>query len=288
MGAFLRAHHVFLIRLPGHKTWAFVWGIGQAVRSGRIAGRTTFVEVAAKREVELDDLPVVEDKRYVLQGTVEQLSRHANDVIIAARIGRIGDADVVEAIGYPKEHATEHLVAAPRRDVVTRSAALRGATIKLPFDEFTFANRFAIAGALSRTFKCAALVRGFDIRVVLRTPWAKADVERFKAFEWNNKKPVKAVFTDSPMLGSSDVGNTPSDITIKQAAAATPCGLVVAATGPTNELMWKKIAEKLGVELLRFSLAQAAMKAPSRAVAEDLDDVAIARGRYRVLRSSSA
>ena len=136
--------------------------------------------------------------------------------------------------------------------------------------------------------KCTALVRGFDIRVILDRVWTTAHVEAFKAFEFNNKKCVKAVLTDSPLQGASDIGATPSDVTIRQAAAAEPNGLIAAATGPTNEAMWKTIAEKLGVELLRFSLVQAAFKAKSKSAADELDDVSLAKGRYRVLRTTSA
>jgi hypothetical protein len=285
MGVFLRAFHTVVVRVPGSRSWAFSWGLQTTVREGRVSTRVSALLAPARRTIEIDGLPEeLVDDRVVLQGTPANLAKWATDVVPCARIGqmRAGGDEVIEALGKLKDGGVNHLLSATRGDVCV-GAGHRGATVKLPFGESTFEGRYNIAGMLARQFGATALVRGFDVRMFLPRAWTAKDIEEVKALRQSGKPVVKTIFTDVPLVGASDVGGTASEPSVKEAALAHPCGLVVTATSPMTREMWQAVCVKLKVTPLLFSVAFAAVAAPNAAAAADLDDVAVGR-RFRVSR----
>jgi len=285
-----RAASMLFARVPGQRPWLFFWGVAAVPRFGPAEGRVATVVAEPPR---LDLPPALAAKLagaaldlHILQGTRRQVELWTEKAVVRGRVaakqgadGKTIEQEWVEVLAVPKPGWQAHLLGMPAA-LVQRAAVYRarGATVALPFREFSAEQRFAVAGFLAQQLGGQALLCGFDVRVVLGQAWTTELRDKALALTYGGpggKKCAARVFTDAPPGGAKAIGAENAAETVEQAAAAVvgesvaDRGLVITSARGCNAALWDELVGAIGARKLRCNIAACAVSVPA-ALAEKL------------------
>lgn len=269
--AMKRAEQITIVYVPGTRPYMFLHNVGSMDLPTPVEMRTTTTALTPKRVIPFALAPQAKEPM-ILQGSLQDLGKFAEMVQLKWLIGKDGEVEYWEAVGFPIEGTPwrDHLLSAPLRTVTSEADAVLRATARLKEVPQHFAKRFGQIGHMAKQLADhvqGVLINGFEVRIIA----ASAFTPKLKKALLSGGTILKSIFTDAkmrPVVPAVNAEKTANDVEAEALPVAPPEQLVYAhSAAPLAREVWDQVGAAVGVECVSSSLYFAAFRGTTSAAA---------------------